>query len=171
MLSSLQVSGLVCCDCVHKPANHNCQSCCMTVFSLVLSSASTWTPFATTITLHVDLFATTITQPTCLAARHAHVSSSYGCSMVCVHPLQPQDRGEIAMWAEQWVNCAKQLNQWDILAEYARGIDNTSLQIDAMWRLRDWEQLRNTVKEFRESVSSMQWAVALIQGRAYAVYT
>jgi transformation/transcription domain-associated protein len=68
------------------------------------------------------------------------------------------------MWAEQWVNCAKQLNQWDILAEYARGIDNTSLQIDAMWRLRDWEQLRNTVKEFRESVSSMQWAVALIRG-------
>jgi transformation/transcription domain-associated protein len=69
-------------------------------------------------------------------------------------PLQPHDRGEMAMWAEQWVNCAKQLNQWDILAEYARGIDNTSLQIDAMWRLREWEQLRNTVKEYRESVRS-----------------
>lgn len=51
-------------------------------------------------------------------------------------------RGEQALWTEQWILSAKQLNQWDTLLEYSRMTDNPELAIDSLWRLSDWTQLR-----------------------------
>lgn len=56
--------------------------------------------------------------------------------------LQNVPRGEAAVWVEQWVNCAKQLTQWDTLLEYARQADNTSLMTDALWRVGDFDNLK-----------------------------
>ncbi len=55
--------------------------------------------------------------------------------------VQP-NRGEAALWLDQWINCCKQLNQWEPLHEYARGTDNNALTADSMWRLSDWDGLR-----------------------------
>lgn len=38
-------------------------------------------------------------------------------------------RGDQAMWVEQWVLCCKQLNNWDMLLDYAKGVDNVELQV------------------------------------------
>ena len=49
------------------------------------------------------------------------------------------------MWVEQWVACAKQLTQWDTLLEYARQTDNTSLTMDALWRVGDFDNLKTAL--------------------------
>jgi|AntDeeMetagen681_2_1112603.scaffolds.fasta_scaffold36488_1 transformation/transcription domain-associated protein len=49
------------------------------------------------------------------------------------------------MWIEQWVSCAKNLSQWDVLDEYARETHNYELSIDCLWRLQDWVGLKNTL--------------------------
>ena len=51
-------------------------------------------------------------------------------------------RGEGAVWVEQWINCAKQLTQWDVLLDFARSTDNALLSMECMWRLADWTGLR-----------------------------
>lgn len=55
-------------------------------------------------------------------------------------------RGEAAMWVEQWVNCSKQLNQWDILLEYAQQTDNQLLAMDSLWRLSNWAGLKEVLQ-------------------------
>jgi len=54
-------------------------------------------------------------------------------------------RGEGALWVDQWVNAAKQLNQWDALQEYAGACDNNALLADSYWRLSEWERLRDVL--------------------------
>jgi len=54
-------------------------------------------------------------------------------------------RSEQAMWVEQWVGCAKNLNQWDMLEEYARDTHNHELSLDCLWRLQDWGALKTTL--------------------------
>ncbi|KIY95658.1 transformation/transcription domain-associated protein [Monoraphidium neglectum] len=54
-------------------------------------------------------------------------------------------RGEGALWVDQWVNAAKQLNQWDALQEYALAADNNALLADCYWRLSEWDRLRDVL--------------------------
>lgn len=66
------------------------------------------------------------------------------------HPatrLGPQvSRGERAVWVDQWCRGARQLSQWDHLAEYARATDSVTLSLDCMWRLTDWQGLHQTLQ-------------------------
>jgi hypothetical protein len=64
-------------------------------------------------------------------------------SLLLSHPPLQPSRGEGALWVEQWVSSAKQLNQWDALAEYAGAADNNALLADAYWRLSEWDRLRD----------------------------
>lgn len=64
----------------------------------------------------------------------------------------------MCLWVEQWVNCAKQLNHWDTLGEYARGTDNHALYMDCLWRLNDWDTLRNFIAHNKQSVSTQTCA-------------
>jgi hypothetical protein len=60
-------------------------------------------------------------------------------------PLQVS-RGERAVWVDQWCRGARQLSQWDHLAEYARATDSVTLSLDCMWRLTDWQGLHQTLQ-------------------------
>jgi hypothetical protein len=51
-------------------------------------------------------------------------------------------RAETMMWEEEWVRCAKNLNQWEVLKEFAGQIGNPELQLDAAWRIGDWIGLK-----------------------------
>ena len=60
-------------------------------------------------------------------------------------PPDQVPRGEAALWVDQWVACAKQLNHWDTLLEYSRATENHELAIDCLWRNADWVGLKETL--------------------------
>eukprot|EP00899_Mesostigma_viride_P026573 jgi/Mesvir1/70/Mv13673-RA.2 len=49
---------------------------------------------------------------------------------------------ELCLWEEQWLECAKKLNQWDVVTEFARAVDHTDLMLDSLWRVPDWQTLK-----------------------------
>ena len=40
------------------------------------------------------------------------------------------------------MTCARHLCQWDILMEYSRGVENSEMVADCLWRLADWGALK-----------------------------
>ena len=46
-------------------------------------------------------------------------------------------KNETTLWEERWVQCAKQLNQWEMLSDYARSVDHFELMLEyaALYRL------------------------------------
>jgi transformation/transcription domain-associated protein len=45
------------------------------------------------------------------------------------------------VWDEQWVQCAKHLNQWDHLSQYAKEVGQYDLQLECFWKNQDWQSL------------------------------
>ena len=61
----------------------------------------------------------------------------------------------MVLWVESWVAASKALTQWDVLVEYARGIDNVPLAMDCMWRLHEWEALQGSLLQNKHQVGSL----------------
>ena len=52
---------------------------------------------------------------------------------------------EIVLWEQQWISCAKELNQWQQLSEFAQKVDHYSLLVDCLWKVSDWHTLKDRV--------------------------
>ncbi len=50
---------------------------------------------------------------------------------------------ESCLWEEHWIACAKRLNQWDLLSDFARSGNHNDLLLECAWKVSDW----NSVKE------------------------
>ena len=57
---------------------------------------------------------------------------------------------EFIVWEGHWENCAKKLQQWDLLSEIAKVDNNTDLSLECEWVLNDWS--RNETKNHIESL-------------------
>ena len=55
---------------------------------------------------------------------------------------------EQTLWETQWIECAKRLNQWDVVASYSKSIGTVELAADAAWKLGDWETLKHMLGKF-----------------------
>ena len=51
-------------------------------------------------------------------------------------------KSEMVLWHQQYLACCMELNQWDIVADYARVADNVMLQIPAFAHLHEWQGLK-----------------------------
>lgn len=47
---------------------------------------------------------------------------------------------EFIVWESHWENCAKKLQQWDLLSEIAKVDNNTNLSLECEWVLNDWSR-------------------------------
>ena len=56
-------------------------------------------------------------------------------------------KAEKTIWEEQWVQCAKHLNQWDMLTSYAKEISQFDLQLECSWKTSDWAAMRELVQD------------------------
>lgn len=69
----------------------------------------------------------------------------------------PFCESEYGLWETHWIHCAKQLQQWDILADLAKQEGNHSLLLECAWRLSDFvserEHLERTFLALGESLS------------------
>ena len=54
---------------------------------------------------------------------------------------------EMKIWEERWVDCARHLNQWQLLYDFSRSVQNQELMLESSWKRGDWsiaKQLLNT---------------------------
>lgn len=52
-------------------------------------------------------------------------------------------KGEMCLWEEQWLNCSRQLGQWDALAEFGKLVGNYDILLDSLWKQPDWTYLKD----------------------------
>lgn len=54
-------------------------------------------------------------------------------------------KAEMCLWEEQWIESAKRLNHWEVLAEFGKNVENYEILIDCLWKVPDWAMLKDTV--------------------------
>eukprot|EP00963_Diacronema_lutheri_P006687 scaffold587_cov339-Pavlova_lutheri.AAC.11 len=55
-------------------------------------------------------------------------------------------KAEVCLWEEQWIECAKQLNQWELLTEFGHSVDHSTLLLDCLWKVpHSWNVLKDKV--------------------------
>ncbi|KAH8256520.1 hypothetical protein KR032_001949, partial [Drosophila birchii] len=54
---------------------------------------------------------------------------------------------ELLLWEKHWMRCAKELNQWDILLDYAQSNreKNMFLILESSWRVPDWNLMKTAL--------------------------
>jgi len=50
---------------------------------------------------------------------------------------------ELCLWETNWLNSARQLNQWELVSDFSRSVDHTELQLHSLWRLNDWQGVKD----------------------------
>ncbi|KAG8099235.1 hypothetical protein GUJ93_ZPchr0013g36432 [Zizania palustris] len=54
-------------------------------------------------------------------------------------------KAEMCLWEEQWLYCATQLGQWDVLADFGKGVENYEILLDCLWKVPDWTYMKDSV--------------------------
>ncbi|CAI9110926.1 OLC1v1011036C1 [Oldenlandia corymbosa var. corymbosa] len=54
-------------------------------------------------------------------------------------------KAEMCLWEEQWLCCASQLSQWDVLVDFGKLIENYEILLDNLWKQPDWAYLKDQV--------------------------
>lgn len=54
-------------------------------------------------------------------------------------------KAEMCLWEEQWINCAVQLSQWDVLADFGKTTENYEILLDTLWKVPDWAYMKDHV--------------------------
>jgi phosphatidylinositol kinase/protein kinase (PI-3 family) len=52
---------------------------------------------------------------------------------------------EQSLWETQWIECAKRLNQWDVISSYSKSVGSIDLAAESAWKLGDWEALKDVL--------------------------
>ncbi|XP_064648217.1 transformation/transcription domain-associated protein-like isoform X2 [Lineus longissimus] len=76
---------------------------------------------------------------------------------------------EYKLWEDHWVRTCKELNQWDLLLEYAnaKGIANPHLVLESAWRVPNWSLMKDSLAQVHVELScpkEMAWKVNLYRG-------
>ncbi|KAK6924485.1 PIK-related kinase, FAT, partial [Dillenia turbinata] len=54
-------------------------------------------------------------------------------------------KSEMCLWEEQWIYCASQLSQWEVLADFGKMIENYEILLDCLWKISDWVYMKDNV--------------------------
>jgi transformation/transcription domain-associated protein len=54
-------------------------------------------------------------------------------------------REEMCLWEEQWLEASMQMNQWEVLEDFAKGVDHVNLLMECQWRSGNWASLKEGV--------------------------
>lgn len=67
----------------------------------------------------------------------------------------PFSQGEYMLWEDHWVICAQKLQQWEILADFAKVDSLNDLFLDSVWRSFDKWQTIEQIKDMGNIVKSV----------------
>lgn len=64
-------------------------------------------------------------------------------------PASPSVIPEYRLWEDHWIRCAKELNQWDIIQEFAstKGNTNPHLVLESAWRIPNWSLMKDALAQ------------------------
>ncbi|KAK7109588.1 transformation/transcription domain-associated protein-like isoform X2 [Littorina saxatilis] len=82
-------------------------------------------------------------------------------------PAAPNVIPEYRVWEEHWIRCSKELNQWDILLEFAnnKGYSNAYLVLESAWRVPNWALMKDALAQVEISCpKELAWKVHLYRG-------
>ncbi|XP_077231461.1 uncharacterized protein LOC143864410 isoform X2 [Tasmannia lanceolata] len=54
-------------------------------------------------------------------------------------------KAEMCLWEEQWLFCASQLSQWDVLVDFGKSVENYEILLDCLWKIPDWAYMKDNV--------------------------
>lgn len=59
---------------------------------------------------------------------------------------------EMMLWEQQYVHCAKELNQWDLLMEYGsnKKSENPFLVLESSWRIPNWTVMKDALLQVEQ---------------------
>eukprot|EP01029_Cantina_marsupialis_P010647 TRINITY_DN241_c0_g1_i4.p1 TRINITY_DN241_c0_g1~~TRINITY_DN241_c0_g1_i4.p1 ORF type:complete len:4473 (-),score=800.75 TRINITY_DN241_c0_g1_i4:399-13817(-) len=79
---------------------------------------------------------------------------------------------EMSMWESRWVECSRQLCQWENLSQYSRLKENGKLLVECAWRLQDWKTVKDTlvVPEFSSLAEGNDPLIKILQ-ISYGIHT
>jgi len=80
--------------------------------------------------------------------------------------LSGVSKTEVCSWEAQWIQCAQQLNQWDLLADFAKSVNHGELQCHTSWRLNEWSTLKDILPPGH--VSEVEETAEIMCVRAYS---
>lgn len=68
-------------------------------------------------------------------------------------PTTSEMVSEILLWENHWIRCAKELNQWDILLDYAQSSreKNSFLTMESAWRVPDWNLMKQALLKVEQT--------------------
>ncbi|XP_058091042.1 uncharacterized protein LOC131237348 isoform X3 [Magnolia sinica] len=54
-------------------------------------------------------------------------------------------KAEMCLWEEQWLYCASQLSQWDVLVDFGKSVENYEILLDCLWKIPEWAYMKDHV--------------------------
>ncbi|KAL5007444.1 hypothetical protein ScPMuIL_016250 [Solemya velum] len=82
-------------------------------------------------------------------------------------PASPSVLPEYRLLEEHWIRCSKELNQWDLLLEYAnaKGSAKPQLVLESAWRVPNWALMKDALAQVEMSCpKELTWKVNLYRG-------
>ncbi|CAH3023319.1 unnamed protein product [Porites evermanni] len=82
-------------------------------------------------------------------------------------PANPQLNSEYNLWEEHWINCSKELGQWDLLMEFGKtkGHANPFLVLESAWRVPEWQSMKEALAQVEVNFpESMAYKLNLYRG-------
>ncbi|KAL7737489.1 hypothetical protein ACLKA6_007623 [Drosophila palustris] len=69
--------------------------------------------------------------------------------------IQIDINSELLLWEKHWMRCAKELNQWDIMLDYAQTNreKNMFLILESSWRVPDWNLMKTALSKTEQCYS------------------
>ncbi|XP_049825027.1 transcription-associated protein 1 isoform X2 [Aethina tumida] len=84
-------------------------------------------------------------------------------------PVPAHTQREVLLWNQQWIRCAKELNQWEIIVEYAKNplFYDALLLLDSAWRttMPNWDLMKEALSCVEYSCpKELGWKVTMYGG-------
>ena len=54
-------------------------------------------------------------------------------------------KSEMVLWHNQYLSCCTELNQWEVITEYAKSVDNSALRLEAAAKTYEWSYLKTMI--------------------------
>ncbi|KAK9874414.1 hypothetical protein WA026_002761 [Henosepilachna vigintioctopunctata] len=81
-------------------------------------------------------------------------------------PVPIHTQREVLMWNTRWIRCMKELNQWEILKDYAKnGLFDPFLLLESAWRVQQWDLMKEAMTHIEYNCpKELSWKISMYGG-------
>ncbi|XP_060534319.1 transcription-associated protein 1 [Cylas formicarius] len=80
-------------------------------------------------------------------------------------PIPAAYNQEVKLWNQRYIRCCKELQQWDLLVEYAKKYCDFDLLLESAWRIPNWDYMKEALSKIEfTSPRENAWKVTMYGG-------